>query len=96
MKDNTKFIKSWEKKRQKGKFKFVLKFCVVMSISLAIGGMIGIVISRGFSVFQTEHYWDMPLASTLGGIIGGIVGSNIRWNKSEEKYRKLKNKIDES
>lgn len=94
MKDTKKFIKRWSKSRKKGKLKYVLTFSIIMGLVMFVSSMFGRLIANGFSIFSMEYYWDMPLASFIGGFIGGVFGSKIRWNKNEEKYNVLINRKD--
>jgi len=48
VRDNEKFIKKWEKSRQKGKLKYVLTDGMIAGIYMFIGTTVGKLIKDGF------------------------------------------------
>lgn len=89
--NNEKFVKRWEKDKQKGKKKYLLTSGIMMGISVFVGYTIGRLAKGNFFDLFTEYYIYMHFAYLLGGFIGGVIGANLRWMWNEEKYNKLEN-----
>ena len=89
--NNEKFIRKWEKNRQKGKSKYVMITCINSILASFVGTFIGILIKEG-DLFNplTEHYSATYLGIFLGSFIGAIIGSLLSWSRNEEKYNNLK------
>lgn len=88
MKNNEKFIKNWEKNRQKGKTKYIasniLIFVATYWILTIIVDLIG---GYGFS-----NLFD-SFDTFIAGFVGASVGMYLSWYRNESKYNKImKNK----
>ncbi len=82
--DNEKFIKYWEKKRKKGKLKFVLYCDVIISIVIWFTTLIIIVGTDGdFSKLENA------LPAFYGSLIGTTMGCHLGFNKNENRYDQL-------
>jgi len=87
--DDEKFIKFWEKKRNKGKLKFVLYDDVIISIAIWFTSLIVIVVTDcDFSKLKNA------LPVFFGFLIGSTIGYPLRWNKNEKKYNELTKNIE--
>jgi hypothetical protein len=89
LKNTEKFIKKWEKVRQKGKFKFILIDCIIFSAISWAGFITMYIIDKGkFSPIYifTEYYYYI-----FAVVILGIIRSRLDWSKNEEKYNALLN-----
>lgn len=83
--NNEKFIRRWEKTRQKGDGRYVL----TNGIAVGIGMFVGSVISRLINLKPFDFY--MHFGYFIGGFIGGIIGAIINWPRNERKYNELIN-----
>lgn len=87
--DDEKFIKSWEKERDRGKLKFVLYYNAEISIAIWVTSLIVIVATDGdFSKLENT------LPVFFGFLIGSTIGYPLRWNKNEKKYNELTKNIE--
>jgi len=89
LRNTEKFIKKWEKDKQKGKFKYVLTAGIMTGTGSLVGSVIGR-LTYGNSIYSLMDV-HLYFASFLGGFIGGVVGSLARWSSNEEKYNHLVN-----
>ncbi|MBM7868633.1 uncharacterized protein YacL [Clostridium pascui] len=83
--NNEKFIRRWEKTKQKGEEVYIL----TRGIGMGAGMFIGSVISRLISKTPFDFY--MHFGYFIGGFIGGIIGAIISWPKNEKRYNELVN-----
>ena len=84
MKNNEKFLKNWEKNRQKRKSKFIVSNILIFSVTYWITSLI-LDINRGYGLSKLTDSLPMFIAM----FIGGTVGINLNWYKNENKYSKL-------
>lgn len=81
--DHEGFVKCWEKKRQKGKVKFImsniLKYCVAYGIGVTVYN-----IYKGFELSKLLN--GLPIF--IAGFIGSAIGFSINWELNENKYFK--------
>ncbi|GAA0725824.1 hypothetical protein GCM10008905_21790 [Clostridium malenominatum] len=84
MSRDEKFIKSWEKERGKGKFKYMLasfiKFILAYWATIII-----IIVVQGDDFQRLIKY--LPIF--FGCLIGFTVMLPLNWNRNEEKYKQL-------
>ena len=86
-----KFINKWEKKRQKGKFKYIIVAGVVIGLSGLTGFTIStLIFSESYHKFSEYNKYSF-LISFMSGFLGGICGAEISWDRYEEKYNNLVN-----
>ncbi|MBE6067842.1 MAG: hypothetical protein E7211_09140 [Clostridium lundense] len=84
--NNKKFIRKWEKTRQKGDGGYVLTNGIVMGIGMCIGAIINklIIHKNSFDFYMYFEYF-------VAGFIGGIIAAIISWSKNEKRYNELVN-----
>jgi hypothetical protein len=84
--DDEKFIKSWEKDRKKGKFKYVLYNIIIVSIVIFATSII-------YTVVTGSDFYKLMISSPIlfGPLMGTIIGLPFRWNRNEERYYNLLN-----
>ena len=86
-----RFINKWEKKRHKGKFKYILVAGVIIGLSGFTGFAIGtLIFSKSYYKFNEYNKYNF-LISFISGFLGGIFGAEISWDRNEEKYNNLVN-----
>lgn len=84
MRNNEKFIKSWEKNREKGKIKYIVSNALLfVAIYWALTIIINVI--RGDGLSNLFAYFDVFIV----GLIGILVGLYTGWDRSNEKYDKL-------
>ncbi|WP_186429730.1 hypothetical protein [Clostridium sp. BSD9I1] len=84
--NNEKFIRRWEKTRQKGDGRYVLTNGIAMGIGMCIGAIINrlIIHKNSFDFYMYFEYF-------IAGFIGGIISAIISWSKNEKRYNELVN-----
>jgi hypothetical protein len=87
--DDEGFVKYWDKKRSKGKIKFVLYDDVIISIVIWVTSLSVIVLTDG-----DLNKLEKTLPVFWGYLIGTTIGSLLRWNKNEKKSIKLTKNIE--
>ena len=84
MKHNEKFVINWEKKRQKGKAKYIVSNVLIFSATYCVLNIIiNIIKGNGFSNLFSS--FDMFIT----GLIGTLIGLYFGWYIYEERYNKL-------
>lgn len=90
MKDREKFIKNWEKQRNKGELKYVLINAGLISIFPLVGTIIGsLFIYNPSSPYCFSYYLPTYYYVWVGSFIIGTLKSKYEWGKKEESYNKL-------
>lgn len=84
--NNKKFIRKWEKTKQKGEGIYVL----TNGIAMGIGMFVGTVISR-LIIHKNSFDFYMYFEYFVAGFIGGIISAIISWSKNEKRYNELVN-----
>ncbi|MFZ5969835.1 MAG: hypothetical protein ACOYVK_21965 [Bacillota bacterium] len=87
--DTEKFIKDWEKYRQKGKLRHILTVGTMMGTVLLLFSVVKGVIKGNFIDSLIKYDIYIYLTYLIGGLVGGGIGSLIRWNINEKKYNSL-------
>lgn len=77
---NEKFIRRWEKTRQKGEGIYVL----TNGLGIGTGMFVGTVISR-LITHKNPFDFYMHFGYFIGGFMGGIIGAIINWPRNEKK-----------
>lgn len=85
MRSNGKFIKNWEKDRQKGKIKYITSGALMYSAVYWISTVI-IDLIRGYRFSNLSAHVDLFIAI----FIGASVGMYLNWYKNENKYNEIK------
>lgn len=94
MNSEEKFTKVWEKEREKGKIKFVLKSSIKNSLIIIAGVIlvrylfITLIVKQPFS-FKSEDFYILTTFSIVV-LLASIIGTNLRWKDSETKYNAIK------
>lgn len=78
MKDNEKFIKSWGKKREKGKTWYVLLKCLILGITLLLAFTTIKFLNVGRVQFDFLYF--------AFGFVGAMIVASCGWDTNEEKY----------
>lgn len=84
MKNSEKFIKNWEKNRQKGKVKYVISSILIYSTVYWVSTIIIDVIT-GYGLSNLSAHIDMFIAV----LIGSSIGIYLNWYKNERKYNEV-------
>lgn len=84
MKNNKKFIKSWEKQRKKGKTWYVLIKSIIMGMTMLVAFTALKFVNVGKVHFDFIYF--------VGGFVGAMIGANCGWDTNEEKYYEFMSK----
>lgn len=90
-----KFIQGWERKREIGRKKYVIRYTIISTIGLPIGTILG---RRMYGDPLKMQLGDTILAcavACVGGLLLGAVVSFLRWESNEDKYYLLTEENDE-
>ncbi len=90
MKNNTKFVKKWEKQRNNGKFQYVLKSAGAIVAYCLFGAIFGSVfLYSSPSSYSFTYYLPTYIAIVIGGILAGVPLSIYLWRKNEVIYSEM-------
>ena len=85
--DDEEFIKSWEKTKEKGILKHVLKITIIMTFTMSILGIV-------FIFSKHSIYGDLKnqtlFNTLLIGVIAGVITSIMQWFLGNDRYNLLK------
>lgn len=85
-----KFIRKWEKVRQKGEIRYELTNGIMMGSAIFAGDIIGrLLYGEKFIDLFAKHYIFMNLICFAIGYMGGVFSFAISWQRNEEKYNQL-------
>ena len=84
MKDNEKFINSWEKQREKGKVWYVLIKCLILGITLLLAFTTIKFLNVGRVQFDFLYF--------AVGFVGAMIVASCGWDTNEEKYNEFMSK----
>lgn len=87
--DNKGFIKFWEKYKEKGMFKYIIKNTIQITIIMGIWGILFKLNKQG--MFGYEQSKTVFIALIMGVILGLIL-SLMGWVTYNNRYKKLKEK----
>nr|WP_312576987.1 hypothetical protein [Sedimentibacter sp.] len=88
--DDESIIDSWEKIKEKGMLKYIIRFSIYPTIYMGIAGVVFKLNNR--AMFGFEQNQAIVIALIIGFIIGIICGL-MRWNELNKRYIKLKEKL---
>ncbi len=88
-----RFIKWWEKQKQKGKHKYALVNGLVLGIAPVLGSIIGRIVNEYAFPSPEDYYYGqyvgiLIIKVTIALIIG-IWGSYSNWEMYEHRYKDL-------
>ena len=79
-----KFIKKWERDRQKGKVRYIINNSIIFAtVYWILTGLLITIKGNGFN--NITKY----MVSFIGLFIAYIIGLHIGWKKNEAKYNQL-------
>ena len=81
---NTKFIKKWERNRNKGKILYTFIYCFTLCSATLAGALIAY-------IFTGKISFDNTLWVTVGALIGGTILGVAIWYSNERKYKTFVN-----
>lgn len=82
--NNEVFVKSWGKKRQRGKVKFIMSNILKYSV---VSG-IGVIIYNIFKGYElSKLLYGLPIF--IAGFIEWSVGFSFKWEINENRYYKI-------
>lgn len=90
-KDNDSFIKSWEKTKQRGVLMWFIKDTILYLLFLVF--YFGLLMSPSFDIIRFKEYRLTLLVLILIIVIFMWATNEIRWNRLEDKYNTLKEKL---
>ncbi|MBZ9637487.1 hypothetical protein [Clostridium sp. FP1] len=85
--DDEKFIKSWEKMKDKGVLKYILKNIVIGIVTMGIIGIFFLL--NKFTMYGYEQRQTLFVALFMG-IIFGLINSLTQYIVGQDRYRQLK------
>ncbi len=88
--DDESIIDSWEKIKDKGMLKYIIRFSIYPTIYMGIAGVVFKLNNR--AMFGFEQNQAIVIALIIGFIIGIIFGL-MRWHELNKRYIKLKEKL---
>ncbi|KGK82896.1 hypothetical protein [Clostridium sp. HMP27] len=84
--NNEKFIRRWEKTRQKSEEIYIFTNGLVMGTGMCMGAIINKLI-----IHKNSFDFYMYFENFIAGFIGGIIPAIISWSKNEKRYNELIN-----
>ena len=89
--DDESFIKSWEKIKEKGMLRYILKSIISYTIMMGIMGIVFIL--NKLSMYGYEQSQTVYVALIMGAILG-LMNSLIGWGINSDRYSRLKEKAE--